>query len=142
MPAISMMADRAAAVAGLEFVPSPPETLARAKRSWGSPKALLVTYNKDDLDQNSQLAQTLAARAEAAAVVGSAVGGGAGGMAGGARQRVETLNVEGNHLTPCVLRLQSSDLPQQFSRIGNILVGDEKAARDLGSRIGAWFSKP
>lgn len=132
MPAIGAIADRAAAVAGLEFVPSPSETLARAKHSWSSPKALLVTYNKDDLDQNAQLAETIAARA-----------GGAGeGAAGPKGQRVEAVRVEGNHLTPCVLRLQASDLPQQFSRVGNISVGDEKAARELGSKIAAWLAKP
>lgn len=140
MPALGAMADRAAAAAGLEFVPSPQETLSRAKRSWKSPKALLVTYDKDDLDQNAQLAETLAARVEAGAAAGGA--GGAGGGGAGARQKVETEKMQGNHLTPCVLRLQSSDLPQQFSRVGNISVGDEKAARELGSRIGAWLAKP
>lgn len=96
MPALSAMADRAAAAAGLEFVPSPPETLARAKRSWASPKTLLVTYEKDDLDQNAQLAATLAERAKAAAGAaagagaGSGAGTGAGAGAGGAgpKQRV------------------------------------------------------
>jgi hypothetical protein len=51
MPAVGAMAERAVAVAGLEFTPAPAETLARAQARFKPRAALLVKLEKDELDQ-------------------------------------------------------------------------------------------
>ena len=50
--------------AGLNFTPSPEETLDGARRRFLSPKARLVTFIGDDLDQNKELAEALRKRYE------------------------------------------------------------------------------
>ena len=52
LPNLTALAERAASAAGLDFTPSPSETLERAKRGFDSPRVRLVKFDEDDLDQN------------------------------------------------------------------------------------------
>ena len=76
-----------------------------------------MTYENDDLDQNAALEKAL------------------GGLEEGARPRVETVRLEGNHLTPVVLALQGG-------KLGAISVGKAEAARALAQRAAAWLARP
>ena len=64
MPNLTALAERAAAAAGLDFTPSPEETLDAAKRRFVSPRVKLVTFQDDDLDQNDELEANLRRRFE------------------------------------------------------------------------------
>ena len=139
MPAIGAMAERAASAAGLEFTPNPAETMSRAGANWASPRALLVTYDSDDLDQNAALAAALEAGAAGRAAAAAASGGGAGGRGRGS---VETAKLKGNHLTPVVLELQGAQLGPQLGRLGAIRVGDAAAARELAGTLVDFLRKP
>jgi hypothetical protein len=47
----------------------------------------------------------------------------------------------GNHLTPVVLRLSGGDLSAQLGRLGDLRVGDEEAAKQLGADVAAWLTR-
>ncbi len=129
MPAIGAMAERAAAAAGLEFVPNPAETLSRARQRYAPRRCLLLKYDDDELDQNAELLATLqAARPSATA----------------AAAPPDVARRAGNHLSPVVLRLAAEDSPlgaQLGKSVGALRVGDEEAAQELGRDIAAWLSR-
>ncbi|EEH60434.1 uncharacterized protein MICPUCDRAFT_6513, partial [Micromonas pusilla CCMP1545] len=77
---------RAASAAGLDFTPSPAETLERAKRGFESPRATLLSFEEDDLDQNDELMEVLRHRYAMTTVSGDAP--------------VSAVRLRGTHLTP------------------------------------------
>lgn len=123
MPAVGAMAERAARAAGLEFTPPPEETLARARASFAPRNCLLLKFSDDELDQNAELLAAM----EAAPVPPA------------------TEKRAGNHLTPVVLRLGGGALgavnPALGRAVGDVRVGDEAAAQQLGRDIAAWLMK-
>ena len=64
LPNLTALAERAASAAGLDFTPSPEETVDGARRRFVSPKVKLVTFEDDDLDQNEDLEAALRKRYE------------------------------------------------------------------------------
>lgn len=120
MPVIGAMAERAAAVSGLQFKPDPKETLRRAAEEYAVQRCMLVTFNDDKLDQNEELREELAERRDT---------------------DISTARRTGNHLTPVVVTLAP---PQGLSQLSGSLprsVGDEAAARELGADVGQWLQR-
>jgi len=128
MPAVGAMAERAAQAAGVEFTPPPAETLRRARESYAG-KLLLVKFEKDDLDQCTELLAAVA-----------------GGAARGGGPPPTLLERPGNHLSPVCLRLGAEALngvggiaPSLAGRLGELRVGDEGAAAQLGRDLGGFL---
>jgi hypothetical protein len=126
MPAIGAMAERAAAAAGLEFTPSPAETLARAGARYSPRRCLLVKYDNDELDMNAELLATLQAARPA---------GGQGKLQPPAMSRRQ-----GNHLSPVTLQLAGEN--PLGRAVGPLRFGDEEAAQALGRDLAAWLMDP
>jgi hypothetical protein len=123
MPAVGAAAERAAAAAGLEFVPSPEETLRLARADYRTAKTLLVKFTADDLDQNAELLAALSDPSR----TGSC----------------ECAERSGNHLSPVTLRLAGEDTPlgaRLGKTVGELRIGDEDGAAQLGRDIGAWLT--
>jgi hypothetical protein len=116
IPNLTALAEKAAAAAGLDFTPSPEETLDDAKRRFVSPRVKLVTFEDDDLDQNDELEVNLRKRFEFL-------------VAGDAPLAKATL--EGNHLTPVFFKFDGAKLSPAFSKLGGLSVGDEEAVTRL-----------
>jgi len=125
MPNLTALAERAAAAAGLDFTPSPEETLDAAKRRFVSPRVKLVTFQDDDLDQNDELEANLRRRFEFL-------------VAGDAPMSKTTL--PGNHLTPVFFRFDGAKLSPAFAKLGGLSVGDEEAVTRLAEE-GVKFLK-
>ena len=125
LPSLTAMAERAASAAGLDFTPSPEETLDAAKRRFVSPRVKLVTFQDDDLDQNDELEANLRRRFEFL-------------VAGDAPVAKTTL--PGNHLTPVFFRFDGAKLSPAFAKLGGLSVGDEEAVTRLAEE-GVKFLK-
>ena len=115
-PNLTALAERAASAAGLDFTPSPEETVDGARRRFVSPKVKLVTFEDDDLDQNEDLEAALRKRYETL-VAGEAP--------------VERVTLPGNHLTPVFFRFDGAKLSPAFGTLGGLRVGDEEAVKKL-----------
>lgn len=116
IPNLTALAEKAAAAAGLDFTPSPEETLDDAKRRFVSPRVKLVTFEDDDLDQNDELEVNLRKRFEFL-VAGDAP--------------VARATLKGNHLTPVFFKFDGAKLSPAFSKLGGLSVGDEEAVTRL-----------
>ena len=116
LPNLTALAERAASAAGLDFTPSPEETVDGARRRFVSPKVKLVTFEDDDLDQNEDLEAALRKRYETL-VAGEAP--------------VERVTLPGNHLTPVFFRFDGAKLSPAFGTLGGLRVGDEEAVKKL-----------
>jgi len=127
MPAVGAAAERAAAAAGLEFTPAPAETLSRVRERFATPRALLVRFENDELDQNTELLFAMQKRSE-----------------GSGSPRVTAVLRAGNHLTPVTISLSPENSPlgaRLGKSVGSLKAGDEEAARQLGRDIGAWLAE-
>jgi hypothetical protein len=116
LPNLTALAERAASAAGLDFTPSPEETVDGARRRFVSPKVKLVTFEDDDLDQNEELEAALRKRYETV-VAGEAP--------------VERATLPGNHLTPVFFQFDGAKLSPAFGKLGGLRVGDEEAVAKL-----------
>lgn len=118
LPALTALAERAAAAAGLTFVPSPEETLEGTRRRFDSPKVRLVRFRDDDLDQNAELEAALRKRFE---------------MTSRGPAPLSVSELPGNHLTPVCFKLDRATLSPPFGDLGKkfLSMGDEEAVKRL-----------
>ena len=119
LPNLTAMAERAASAAGLDFTPSPAETLERAKRGFESPRATLLSFEEDDLDQNDELMEVLRHRYAMTTVSGDVP--------------VSAVRLRGTHLTPVYFKLDGSKLSPAFGRLGGFSLGDEALVGELAA---------
>ena len=94
LPSLTAMAERAASAAGLDFTPSPEETLEGARRRFESGKVRFVTFEDDDLDENDALEREVRKRYETS-VAGAAP--------------VDRVVVPGTHLSPVFIRFDGAE---------------------------------
>ena len=119
LPNLTALAERAASAAGLDFTPSPSETLERAKRGFDSPRVRLVKFDEDDLDQNEELEQTLRRRFETIKNARDASGA------------VSAVVLQGTHLSPVFFKFDGAGLSPAFAKLGGVKVGDEEQVERL-----------
>lgn len=125
LPTLTALAERAAAAAGLVFVPSPEDTLEGTRRRFDSPKVRLVRFRDDDLDQNTELEAALRKRFE---------------MTTRGPAPLTVSELPGNHLTPVYFKLDGAKLSPPFGELGGLSVGDEEAVKRLAEE-GVKFLK-
>lgn len=123
LPSIAAFAERAAKAAGLEFTPTPEETLARARRKFVSPRTRLVKLKDDDLDQNAELLEALQKRFEVYP------------------GKVDSRELDfGNHLTPVYFSTDGLKLTPALEKLmGKFSLGDEEGVRKLSEELSAFI---
>jgi len=127
LPTITALAERAAAAAGLDFTPSPQETMDGARRRFVSSKVRLVSFTDDDLDQNDQLAEALIKRYEV--TLGCAPG----------TAPVTTCELPGTHLTPVYFKFDGTALSPALGQLGGLSLGDAEAVKKLSEDGVKWL---
>ena len=123
LPSLAAFAERAAKAAGLEFEPTPEETLERARTRFVSRRTRLIKFKKDDLDQNDQLLEALKARFKVYP------------------GRVDARELDfGNHLTPVFFSTDGLKLSPALDKlIGQFSFGDEEGVRKLAAEFAAFI---
>jgi len=124
LPSLTAMAERAASAAGLDFTPSPEETLEGARRRFESGKVRFVTFEDDDLDENDALEREVRKRYETS-VAGAAP--------------VDRVVVPGTHLSPVFIRFDGAELSPAFAKLGGLRVGDEAQVERLARESVAFL---
>jgi len=119
MPNITMMAQRAAQMAGLEFKPNPAATMERARTQLRTPFLKIVKFSNDDLDMNEELVEAAGQRFKVAYP-----------------GKIEMIELAGNHLTPVTLNLEKYLQGPMADRFAGAPknIGDMEAVRQLADQ--------
>lgn len=125
LPNLTKLAERAASAVGLDFTPSPSETMEATRRRFESPKVRLVKFENDDLDQNADLEEALNNRYKNL-VQGDAP--------------VSSITLEGTHLTPVFFKFDGAGLSPMFAKLGGVKVGDEEQVARLAEDGVKWIT--
>lgn len=123
LPSLSAFAERAVKAAGLEFVPTPKETLERARTRFVSRRTRLIKFKNDDLDQNRELMEALETRFKVYP------------------GRVDARELDfGNHLTPVYFSLDGLKLSPALEKlVGQFSLGDEEGVKRLADEFSAFI---
>ena len=123
LPSLSAFAERAVKAAGLEFVPTPKETLERARTRFVSRRTRLIKFKNDDLDQNRELMEALEMRFKVYP------------------GRVDARELDfGNHLTPVYFSLDGLKLSPALEKlVGQFSLGDEEGVKRLADEFSAFI---
>ena len=123
LPSLAAFAERAAKAAGLDFKPSPEETLDRVRHRFASRRTRLVKFKEDDLDQNAELVDALNERFKV--------------YPGSVDKRELPF---GNHLTPVYFSTEGLNLSPAFERlVGDFALGDEAGVERLSEEVSSWI---
>ena len=123
LPSLAAFAERAAKAAGLDFKPSPEETLDRVRHRFASKRTRLVKFKDDDLDQNAELVDALNERFQV--------------YPGSVDKRDLPF---GNHLTPVYFSTEGLNLSPAFERlVGDFALGDEAGVERLSEEVSSWI---
>lgn len=116
LPRISSLVGAAVEAMGVEFSPTPSETLASAKRGFTNPDATLglLQLSEDDLDMSEELAEAV-----------------------GRNLRVVKERLPGSHVAPVCARVEDAgSINPRLSGLGELSFGDAEVAAQIASCIG------
>ena len=123
LPNLAAFAERAAKAAGLEFKPTPAQTLERCRTRFASKRVRLIKFKDDDLDQNDELLEVLRERMKVYP------------------GRVDARELDfGNHLTPVYFSTDGLKLTPALEKlVGQFALGDAEGVRKLSAEFAAFI---